>query len=215
MSQEAYVDRTTSSRTFCTRLPQVSYEPALWSQMVRYLVSRQLDRLVATDNGWYPSTEAGDLVPRIVIPATSAEPHNRFWQARAMVEHPRRYESPHGVARGSAVGLVWPRHKVIPIAVVVEGPMCALAAAQAGCLGIALFGATPSREVLDFAAGIIQRRPVVFVLDADSPGAMTKVQREMVLRGVAGQLVSPAAGHKDLAEMAPEERRKLLCAGWG
>src|SRR3990167_8886082 len=74
----------------------------LVADMKRYLQGRRLDYGVATFNGWYPSNQAGDTLPRIVIPGTmgseathvvtpgGASHHmtrsrGPFWQARTLV----------------------------------------------------------------------------------------------------------------------------------
>ena len=146
-------------RAFNQDLPACS---STWMpDMRKYLSERHLSMEVALANGWYPSVDAGDKQIRIVIPAT-ATPPNVFWQARLIdgqahlgVSLPiKRYQSPHA-PRGDAIIAVWPTTpgaaSLAPCGavVLVEGPMCALAAAELGFTGIALMGNSPPHAAWD------------------------------------------------------------------
>src|SRR3990167_5064168 len=63
--------------------------------MADYLVGRGLSYQLARENCWYPSTSAGDALPRVVVPA-HGNLTTGFWQARAMAPVEPRWQSPHG-----------------------------------------------------------------------------------------------------------------------
>ena len=130
-----------------------------------YLESRRLDPKLARANEWYPSTDAGDRWPRMVMPATYmrhtvADAVSPFWQARLLGDSEPtfsipRYQSPR-LVRNGAVILVYPwsnvdHHDISPgkTLVIVEGPCDALAAAGAGFTGCALMGISPNQPVLE------------------------------------------------------------------
>ena len=139
--------------------------------MQHYLESRCLSFNLAVENGWYPSTVAGDIWGRIVIPATSKIPGNYYWQARAIQKGIEpRYQSP-CASRGDAIVVVWPGQRVTrrQVGCVVEGPMDALAAAGVGCVGIALMGVMPPEAALALTATFLRR--VETLLESKNPQA--------------------------------------------
>src|SRR5262245_26553106 len=141
-------EEASKPKEFCTTLP--SQSPELWDEFEAYLKWRQLSPSVAKHNGWYPSRLAGDTVHRLVIPAT-ATGANKYWQARAMMkEIPKdmlRWQSPYA-SRGDAIIVVWPLGQEPKAASIGEGPLDALAAAEAGLLGIGLMGMAPPAEAM-------------------------------------------------------------------
>lgn len=174
----------------------------------QYLIGRGLDADLAWDNGWYTSAQAGDEEPRIVVPCTGKITKG-FWQARAIVPGvAKRWLSPHG-PRGDAVALVYPSPTRRDRIVVVEGPMCALAAAGLGFLGVSLLGATPSREVMGFVSWLCRGTRTILLADSDSPATMAALVPVLAEAGVPVELRIPSRG-KDLADLSPLERSALL-----
>ena len=204
--REAEEHQERLAKPYCTVRPPESQE--LHRMMWQYLSYRGLSPELARRNGWYPSMEAGGNIPRLVIPAVSSDPMNLYWQARAMGDGPRRYESPHGVSRGDALVIVFPVDQAKGC-VVVEGPMAALAAAGEGYCGLALLGATPPDVVVLNIVDLLRRypRPVQFLLDADGLAIRTAVH--IVHAGVP-LLIKLPYPHKDLAAAPAGERRRLL-----
>jgi hypothetical protein len=227
--QENLLARAKPAKPFSDFIPDCSYE--LWGLMDRYLAGRGLSPSLARLNFWFPSAEV-DGVPRVVVPATSTQPGNLYWQARvislpgsrsygpktalgstivgggATPVSPRRWESPHGVRRGDALVVVWPV-ETPAYAVVVEGPMDALAAGECGALGVALMGATPPDEVLLHLGQLVQGLQVLAVMDSDEPKAMTRVVASLRGYATAAKLIDPYP-FKDLAEAAPARRKGIL-----
>ena len=182
-----------------------------------YLLSRDLDpELAFSINGWYPAEIEG--IPRLVIPATSANRENRYWQARDISGGAlKRWESPRGVSRGDALVMTWPAVSLSganksPV-VCVEGPMDALAASGEGCLAIAFMGVTPPPEAISFAVQLIGPSRALLVMDADQPKAMVALLEEFSAAKVRSALVTPYP-FKDLAEADRRSRRAIL-AGYG
>jgi Toprim domain-containing protein len=176
-----------------------------------YLTKRRLSFDLAKENGWYPSTEAGDNHIRIVIPATSRIPGNHYWQARAIDKGVEpRYQSPHA-SRGDAIVVVWPHlFNRRSFGAVVEGPMDALAVAEAGCVGIALMGVMPPESALALTATMLSGYNAFLIFDRDQPGpAATRTLPFLAARGVKIRLVDPYPA-KDLAELKLEARKELL-----
>lgn len=203
---------TAVSRPFSSSLPPPT--PGLWAQAEGYLRSRDLSVELARLNGWYPSDQAGsDGRPRLVIPATSRVPGNRFWQARRIDgDDPPRYTSPKA-PRGDAVVVVWPRLRPPRGAAIVEGPFDALAAAGEGYLGLAMLGNTPSDEVLDFMTVLLCGQSTsVLVLDEDAPEAAADIVCRLARKGVTAVLRAPYPG-KDLAEVPRTLRGVILRGG--
>ena len=200
------------SKPYSDRLPEL--EPSLWPDFDAYLTSRNLSPSIARANLWYPSRRAGDEAPRIVMPASSSDTYNKFWQARAMYGalgfSPVRYQSPHGCRSGDAVIVVYPvakdgRYR----SVVVEGPMDALAAAGEGCLGVALMGAQPPQERIDLTARLVCGTMCYVVIDSDNPATLVAVMSQLSNLGVQCRLRAPSPA-KDLAELSPRRRKRLL-----
>jgi len=182
-----------------------------------YLTERKLDWKLATSGqapaGWYVSTSAGDSWVRIVIPCVNTNGF-RFWQARAVEEGVKpKYQSPHGVAREDSLVVVWPRQSLVRpgLAVIVEGPMDALAAAGAGTgvAGVALMGTHPSHEAFDHIKRLF--KTVLVIPDSDEAGLEAGItwQYELNTRGVTALLKFLPDGYKDLAECPQAMRRRL------
>ncbi len=194
-------------RPYNRNLPEGTH--VLLARMAEYLEARGLCFRLARRNWWYGSYCAGDRAPRIVIPATSKIPGNVYWQARAMDDNPKRYMSPLA-PRGDAVVAVWPFNKEIVRSVVVEGPMDALAAAETGCLGVALMGATPSQDALNLTATLVCGTICSVVADMDAQEPAVGFARHLWTEGISASIVLPSP-YKDLAEMPLEERKRILC----
>src|SRR3990167_4496305 len=69
-------------KPYADRLPPK--DETYWPDFNTYLLSRGLSPEVAKANQWYRSVNAGAQEPRIVIPASSDQLDNHFWQARVM-----------------------------------------------------------------------------------------------------------------------------------
>lgn len=174
--------------------------------LVGYLASRGLDPGLAARNGWYVSRSAGDKEVRVVIPCTNTEGY-AYWQARAVDSHADvRYQSPRYSSMDSLVQ-VFPGAPSTVVAVV-EGPMCALAAAEVGLVGIALMGNRPTKAVVDRVSGLCRYRRVVLIPDADALWAWGEIAAKFAQRGVYAPVV-PIPG-KDLASLAVDDRRRAL-----
>lgn len=184
-----------------TKPYSAEYPPARtdqWWRAEEYLKSRGLSVATAAGNGWYVSDRAGDERFRLVIPATSENPANKFWQARDLEHGEPRYQSPHGVRRGDALIFVYPAKPIKALAVV-EGPMDALAAAEMGYLGVALMGTTPGAEAKVFLAKIAKKwatSGVIVVPDRDQEGSMLRVWQDLGIAAGIGNVYP----YKDLAE---------------
>jgi hypothetical protein len=196
-------------KPFSCHLPTISQR--LWPKQDNYLRSRALDPDLARKNFWFPSRTV-DGYDRVVVPATSDQTGNLYWQARLLsTEEPfvRRWESPHGVARGNAVCLVWPR-LLTGKSLIVEGPMDALAAAGEGFLAVALMGVTPAPEVLDLTSRLIRGTICAIVMDLGAETPMAENAQYLAQRhSLHARLITPYPA-KDLAAMTREERRALL-----
>ena len=189
-------------------------DPELWGIFEWSLQCRYLNPAIAVLNHWYPTSEAGDTEPRIVIPGTPIS-RGPFWQARAMSGAALlRYQSPHGPREDSIV-VVFPGKWNGGQLVIVEGPMDALAAAGEDQYGIALMGNTPPLEVLENVVhqiGIIEPRSILFVEDQDAAGSLVRIM-PYVLSYVGKETVcrlTVAYPGKDLAACSPAERQRLL-----
>ena len=204
-------------KPYCSRLPSCSQR--LWPKFDDYLRGRKLNHALARANNWYPSRTV-DGYDRAVVTTTSDQPGNLYWQARLLgalgsappldlPEGVRRWESPHGIARGNAVCMVWPDQKN-GRSVVVEGPMDALAAAELGFLAVGLMGVTPAIEVLDLTSRLLRGTVCLVVPDqhATKPMAMNLI--ELGSRGLKCHLITHP--FKDLADAAPAARRRILDA---
>lgn len=205
-------------KPFCHRYPTISQR--LWPRFDTYLRERELDADLARKNFWFPSRTV-DGYDRLVVPATSDQPGNLYWQARliqavtlgnAKPTDPRRWESPHGVSRGNAVCVVWPREKNGK-AVVAEGPMDALAAAGEGFLAVGLMGVVPALEVLDLTSRLLHGILTYVIMDM---GAETEMAANAIYLQQTGKLSCHLLNPypvKDLAAMTRKERRGFLGIG--
>jgi len=177
--------------------------PLMWG----YLNDRVLDPEIAEDNGWYAAYYKG--APRIIIPASTLVNTWPYFQGRAMNDHPKRYESP-SAPRGDALAVVYP--KSIPEGIViVEGPMDALAATGEGYVGVGLMGNTPGDAVLAHLESILKVFPIpcLVIPDRDALDKGAEVTAKLWTRGLKCVLKT-IQGAKDLAELGPERRRRLL-----
>lgn len=188
----------TPAKPYCRELPPMSRDPQDWVQAQEFIRGRGIDPHVAKLNAWYPSRQAGDDCLRVVIPGTSRDQANQFWQARLVEEGhnpdpntppvpveptgealaaptaPKRYQSPYAT-RGDALIVLHPDYSgpgndsPPPGSVLVEGPFDALAAAELGLLGVALMGNNPSAEALEHAVEWLRAAPpAVMVTDGDA-----------------------------------------------
>src|SRR3990167_3940303 len=192
-------------KPYADRLPPK--DETYWPEFDNYLLSRGLSPRIARANQWYPSANAGDNEPRIVIPATSDQPGNHFWQARLIGCGEKRYQSPHGCTPGDTVIIVYPLYAYTE-AVIVEGPMCALAAAMTGRLGVALMGADPPEERLQLTVRRVHGMICTIIPDLDRIDALTKVLVYLANRGIECRLRVPSA--KNFADMSPPNRTTLF-----
>src|SRR3990167_7533206 len=190
---------------FRTRMPPLS--PGLVADMKRYLAGRRLDYGLASYNGWYPSSSAGDDLPRLVIPGTMTS-RGPFWQARSLAGGEPRYQSPGGERNGAVIA-VRP-YTSTALAAVVEGPMDALVAAMYGRIGVAVMGHSPGPATLEAIALAVRPgvHSILFVPDLDSPGAFAVAMGTLASWGFWCTMRLPP--RKDLAECQEEERKDLL-----
>lgn len=200
-------------KPFCRRLPTCTQR--LWPKFDKYLRGRDLDADLARKNLWFPSRDV-DGYDRLVVPGTAGEPGNLYWQARLLPGQdasgpaPRRWESPHGCARGDALCLVWPReNRDRTRSAIVEGPMDALAAAGEGLVAVALMGVQPAYDVLLLTARLLRGTIPVIVMDQGAEREMAGNYTRLAELGLRGELVSPYP-HKDLAAMDRLARREVL-----
>jgi hypothetical protein len=206
-------------RSESSAAPSIYYpfhDGTLDGAMFDYLEGRGLSFPLAVDYGWYPAYYNG---PRVIVPCIRTDSYN-FWQGRlielASFEGiPRedfewkRWDSPSG-PRGDALCFL-PVQESNTI-VLVEGPMDALAAAEAGASAVAILGATPPRSVVGHIVSLVQRgayRRRIIVPDLDAVGPWVKLQQRLGMAGVYFQLKMDAR-YKDLASMPLEERKWLL-----
>ena len=170
--------------------------------MFAYLTDRELDYELAISNGWYPTVSRG---PRVVIPCINSAKFN-YWQARAMLDHPLRYDSP-AIPRKDSIVFLWPRREPGCTVVITEGPTDALAAAEFHP-AIALMGGCPSVEVLDFMhkkTSELGLNNWVIVPDNDNVYLLDRF-----LEYGHFPLSAKMPSGKDLAGMPRWEREKLL-----
>lgn len=205
--------------TFNTEWPACCLGGTAEEWCKQYLEKRGLSWALAKANGWYPSQNAGDWLTRIVIPAQSTQVGHAYWQARAISPAAFiRYQSPKG-PRLDAVVVVSPSvatgNPRDGAAVVVEGPMDALAVAECGAMGIALMGATPGPTVLRSLYKRCKYMTPMFVMpdrDAVSEGQQTRLH--LASLGKATRLIdlSEWTDKKDFAAL-PYDARKVILMG--
>lgn len=192
--------------------PRPGFPQPDWSMrkmMIEYLVARQLSYILAKDNGWYPSYYK--YAPRIVIPCSNSA-GIAYFQARDMTGKAKlRYASP-PASRQDSIVLVWPEGKAKG-AVVCEGPMDSLKAAEFGFLGVGLMGASPPEEVLDYIVSVVKGtfEPVLVIPDLDHLETGALVLGALAMEKVRGE-VRVLRGAKDLAECSPKEVLEILSA---
>jgi len=189
--------------------------PEYWEDQDEYLRARGLSPRLARLNGWYPSVQAGDSALRIVMPASPMV--MKFWQARLLEEPSRglmqkRYQSPHG-ARGPAVIIVYPNRIVDLTVVIVEGPMDALAAADAGAIGVSLMGNTPGPPPLEYIAVSFPTFRALVVPDRDAVDAGARIMLMLVGHGMSAALLPLPPAWKDLADVPADKRAEFLGVG--
>lgn len=200
-------ESTSSSGVMNTSWPEMSTSGKVIDRMKEYLMKRDLSFELAEENGWYMSYEAGDSNLRLVIPAVTREAGHVYWQARAVDPDVRiRYQSPSG-PRLDALVVVKPVESSQRTAVVVEGPMDALAAAGLGFYSIALMGMTPSGSTVDFLKQKLLGRPTLILLDneLEAFGNAVRLSLELSSRGIRAKAVGLSQG-KDLASLIFYER---------
>lgn len=179
----------------------------LWRAMETYLASRNLDVKMAVDLfNWYPAEYHG---PRIIIPCVRTDSYN-FWQGRLIGNDTskfKRWDSPSG-PRGDAVCFL--DTPGADYSVVVEGPMCALAAAMEGMAAVAVLGLGMNKAVLGHVVKLVAPYKAVFVIpDKGAWGQWTRAQGVLSNNGISSFLIDPAP-YKDLAEMSIEQRKEKL-----
>lgn len=185
--------------------------PSLHPQMQEYLFSRRLTYRLALANGWYPTVDHG--VPRIVIPAVSLVNTWPYYQARAMVEHPVRYQSPKA-PRGDALVVCYQANldryrETTSHLVIVEGPMDALAVAGAGAVGIGLMGNQPNNVVLAHILTYARNYSRVSIIpDIDAQDAGLTIAHRLWTLGVYCKIL--LLPEKDFAATDPQARVEFL-----
>lgn len=225
--RKGFADMGAPAKPYCRELPRMSLDPQDWAQVQDFIRSRGIDPHLAKLNAWYPSRAAGDNWLRVVIPGTSRDQTNQFWQARLAEAHPTgepRYQSPHA-SRGDALIVIHPDYSALgydvsndhppPGSVLVEGPFDALAAAELGFLGVALMGNTPSAEVLVHAVDWLRAAPpAMLVTDDDATVQGAALGHNLLAKyGLKSLLVLSPYPYKDLAEMPKQERARLFKEG--
>jgi len=180
-------------------------DPRGWAAFDIYLSQRHLDPVLAKANGWYPAVY--QQAPRVVIPCSN-KAGVPYFQARDVTGRARlRYASP-PASRDDSIVLVWPSRSARGT-VILEGPMCALAAAMLGFVGVAVMGNQPSREVLTHLTAHAKCfQPVQIVPDADMANLGVEVLSWLSQEGVASVIRIPPK--KDLADMLPADRKRFL-----
>jgi hypothetical protein len=181
-------------------MPSGRVEPWLVKIFYGYMTARGLDPKLAQENGWYPA----DMdVPRLVIPCTNTM-GTPYWQARAMDSTTAlRYDSPRA-PRGDSVVVVWSHNSDLTSrAVIVEGPLDALAAAAFGYLGVAVMGNNPAQEALDNIVRMFGRTHTPFLIlpDMDHEEFGATLVAAFASRGVAANMATLRGG-KDLCELS-------------
>jgi len=121
-----------------------------------------------------------------------------------------RYDSPFE-PRGDSIIVVHPMGFKKQRAVIVEGPMDALAAAEYGYLGIAVMGNNPAQEAIDLIVKkfAITHAPFWIVPDMDDPTFGAKMLASFASRRVAAK-VALLTGGKDICELSGMARKKFF-----
>ena len=204
-------ERKSSSKGYNYLLPSI--DAGLQPRMGEYLRRRSLCVRTSHHNLWYPSSDAGDTEPRIVIPATSQLAHNKFWQARyiGVDASVPRYQSPYS-DRGDALVIMYPISKEDNrIVVVTEGPMCALAAAALGFVSVALMGIAPTQDALMHLRDYVKGRTLRMIADADQTHGMAKVMLRLHAVGCRAPCeILTTYPSKDLADATLADRERIL-----
>ena len=182
-----------------------------------YLTQRGLNARLASDNGWFPSRDAGDHAPRIVIPCSTGT-GRVYWQARAMYPSALpRYQSP-PVRRGDALVLTFPNQGTYNAiqgytkqVMIVEGPLDALAVSGAGYTGVGLMGNNPPAIVLERIVRMFRdtAQEVFIFADSDALGEMSNVSIKLSSEGLKIKLIH-ANGYKDPASLPVDSRAEIL-----
>jgi len=194
-----------------------SVNEKLWEDFDQYFIGRGLDPDLAQFNEWYPSTDAGDAAPRVVIPCSNSL-GRVYWQARllphlVLPDHEyKRYQSAH-TDRAESVVITWPEDRLTPVphgVVLVEGPFDALAASTAGWTGVALMGDKPPPECIEYVVRIFRTSEVWRVVpDRDCPKLGAQVVRALAMLGKKARLVD-VRPYKDMAAIPEGARRGFL-----
>lgn len=187
--------------------PPVSKYQRVREEAVDYLLARDLDPALAVFNGWYPSDDW-----RIVIPCINSA-GTPYYQARDITgESKIRYDSP-VAPRGDSIVVVRPPPQLREVgrAVVMEGPMDALAVAEFGWVGIATMGNNPAEEAIDLIVDKFGRThsPFLIVPDMDDPKFGSTLLAAFATRGIVARVGLLHSG-KDLCELKKKEREKWL-----
>ena len=202
-----------NTHPMCTELPAFLPSATANNYCYRYLEERKLDPDLAKENGWFPSTEAGDSFLRIVIPARTHKAGHVYWQARDVTGKAfLRYQSPKG-PRHEALVVVTPEGDPADYLgnVIVEGPMDALAAAMEGYVGYALLGMKPSTATLRHLALLIEDHcdlNTAVCLDRGETANAIKVSMFLSSQGYPAAVAE--LPEKDLAQCLPSVRKKFL-----
>ena len=202
-----------NTHPMCTALPPMTVDRDAGLLCNEYLLKRNLDPVLAQDNGWFPSREAGDSFLRIVIPCVTHKTAHVYWQARNVTGKAYlRYQSPKG-PRHEALCVIHPEQETLGN-VVVEGPLDALAAAGAGYTGYSLMGMKPSQATLTHLALLLttseghEALHTLICLDRGEVANGIKVATFLASQSLPAAVAE--LPEKDLAECLPKVREKFL-----
>lgn len=198
------------------KLPAPSYAFNHAIAARNYLEQRGLNAELAGSNGWYPSIDFVEGLPRLVIPCLRRD-GKVYWQARDITgASPMRYASPFALRGDAIVFLQRPYGYGVAAydtLVVCEGPMDALAALGTGqCdAAIALMGNTPGEDVWSHVAQHVKQYKHVYVVqDSDAADVVASTWLPKLARSAQSlSLVLPSPA-KDFAELSPEQRIEKL-----
>ena len=205
-----FYEHEKKERTEAYHGPRPSFperDPRFYGEMKIYLEERNLNFNIAIQNGWYP-TIAIDRFSRIVIPCSNPS-GVVYYQARAMADGVKlRYRSP-AATRADSIVYVVPFLRAKG-AVIVEGPMDALAAAGSGWFGIGLMGNMPGPGVISYVASLVKHLGRVLVVpDSDCIEMGSYIIGALAMHYVSSAFITIPEG-KDLAELSLKKRRELL-----